>query len=58
MTIKQALAEIRAIGMKARYDSSTKEFRVNTPNGTEATAYYTDDRYDAIGTAKAMKDVS
>ncbi len=30
------------------------EYRVTGPDGTEAQAYYTDDREDAIGTAKAV----
>ena len=30
------------------------EYRVPGPDGTEAQAYYTDDRDDAVGTAKAM----
>lgn len=35
------------------------EFRVPGPGKTESSAYYTDDREDAIGTARAMwgKDV-
>lgn len=31
------------------------EFRVNYPNGGEATAYYTNDAADAVGTADAMR---
>jgi len=30
------------------------EYRVPSPDGTEAGAYYTDDREDAIGTAKML----
>lgn len=30
------------------------EYRVPGPKGTEAQAYYTDDREDAIGTAKLV----
>ena len=33
---------------------STGEYRVPGPAGTEAQAYYTDDRQDAVGTAKHM----
>lgn len=35
-------------------NSSTQEYRVPGPKGTEAQAYYTDDKDDAIGTAKDM----
>ena len=35
-------------------DTSTGEYRVPGPAGTEAQAYYTDDRNDAIGTAQHM----
>jgi len=35
-------------------DTSTGEYRVPGPQGTEAQAYYTDDKQDAIGTAEYM----
>jgi len=35
-------------------DSSSGEFRVPGPSGTEASAYYTDSKSDAEGTAKRM----
>ena len=35
-------------------DSSTGEFRVPGPNGSESQSYYTDDKQDAINTAKHM----
>ena len=35
-------------------NSSTGEYRVPGPAGTEAQAYYTDDKQDAIGTAEHM----
>lgn len=35
-------------------DSGTGEYRVPGPAGTEAQAYYTDDRNDAVGTARSM----
>lgn len=31
------------------------EYRLNYPNGEEATAYYTNDLQDAIDTAEAMR---
>lgn len=34
--------------------ASWGEYRVPGPKGTEAQAYYTDDREDAVGTAKAI----
>ena len=34
--------------------ASWGEYRVPGPKGTEAQAYYTDDRGDAIGTAQAI----
>lgn len=35
-------------------DSSTGEYRVPAKDGKEAGAYYTDDKQDAIDTAKMM----
>ena len=52
MPIKTALAIIRRLGMKAGHRDG--EYRVNYPGGTEATAYYTTDADDAIGTATEM----
>lgn len=54
MTIKETLHHIRSLGAVARYSSEFQEYRVNVPNGTEATAYYTSDGADAIGTARHM----
>lgn len=45
-------AELRKIGISLKHDY--KEYRVNFLNGTEDTAYYTDDLYDAIATGKHM----
>jgi hypothetical protein len=54
MTIKEAKLEVSKIGMVL---SKTEhgEFRVNFKGGSEATAYYTNDLDDAVGTARAMK---
>ena len=52
LTAKEAMAQIRAIG--ASVTRKDGEYKVNIPGGTEATAYYTDDPRDAVGTAKAM----
>lgn len=52
LTDKEAQKQIRATG--ATVTRKDGEYRVNVPGGTEATAYYTDDKADAVGTAKAM----
>lgn len=56
MTKKDTLLAIRALGATARWDPAWGEYRVNlpAPYGTEATAYYTPDDEDAVGTARAM----
>ena len=51
-SIKATLAAIKATGATARCVDG--EYRVNTPGGKEATASYTNDAEDAIGTARAM----
>lgn len=53
-TIKQTLRTIRLNGCTANWRPQYGEFRVNVKGGTEATAYYTNDRQDAIATGKAM----
>lgn len=53
MTIKEAKAALRPLGVvltKTEWD----EYRVNFRNGREATAYYTNDLEDAVGTGVAM----
>lgn len=54
MTRSEVLRTIRATGCTARWESSTLEYRINVRGGTEHTAYYTDDPFDAIGTAEHM----
>ena len=58
MTIKETLAQLKALGCKARWDMDWKEYRITLPNLShereEAIAYYTDDADDAIATAAAM----
>lgn len=51
-TVKGTLAAIRAIGCTASHRDG--EYRVNLRGSTEATASYTDDAADAIGTAQVM----
>lgn len=54
-TKKQFFEAIKGLGnITARYDSDLKEYRVNLRGGKEATAYYTDNRDDALDTARAM----
>lgn len=41
-------------GIVCRWKSETNEYRVNFRDGTEDSAYYTNDADDAAGTARAM----
>ena len=52
LTDKEAQKQIRETG--ATVKKVDGEYVVNVPGGTEGTAYYTDDRKDAVETAKAM----
>lgn len=54
MTIKQVLKTIREMGLTATWNTYVQEFHINYKNGSEETAYYTQDKDDAIGTAIAM----
>lgn len=51
---KEAQAGLRPYGIGIKWDPSTREFCVNYIGGREATAYYTDDLEDGIGTGKQM----
>jgi len=51
-TVAATKAAIRATGASVKYQEG--EWQVNVPRGTEATAYYTSDAEDAIGTARAL----
>lgn len=68
MTRKETLAAIRELGLAASYDAASREYRV-APSFTlaggrgfqaqqreeqERAAYYTDDKADALDTARAM----
>lgn len=59
MTIKQTLAQLRGMGLKASWSSDWREYRVTLPDPDpkreEAMAYYTDDSEDALHTGAAMK---
>jgi hypothetical protein len=53
MSIKQTLSAIRALGLTATYDYELREFCI-TLKGNCASAYFTDDRDDALATARHM----
>lgn len=57
MTIKSTIATIRAMSprLSCRWSAEYREYRVAL-DGSEASAYYTADAEDAIGTARAMLD--
>lgn len=58
LTFFEAREAVRALGMAMRRTGYDREVRVwnrlTTPDRAEATAYYTDDLEDAVGTARAM----
>jgi hypothetical protein len=62
MTIKQTLAQLKAMGCKATYSRDWNEYRVTLPDldakREEAIAYYTSDAEDALGTGAAMKGLN
>ena len=45
---------LKPITITIAYDVSDKEYRVPAPNDREAGAYYTNDRDDALGTARII----
>lgn len=53
-TISEAKQTLRIIGISLTRIVETNEYRVNLRNGTEATAYYTNDIEDAIDTGRYM----
>jgi hypothetical protein len=61
MSIKQTLAQLKAMGCKATYCRDWNEYRVTLPNlnpkREEAIAYYTSDSEDALMTGAAMKGI-
>lgn len=58
MTVKETLAQLKALGCKARWDMDWREYRVTLPDADpereEAIAYYTSDPEDAVATGAAM----
>jgi hypothetical protein len=61
VSIKQTLAQLKAMGCKATYCRDWNEYRVTLPNlnpkREEAIAYYTSDAEDALMTGAAMKGI-
>lgn len=53
MTLKQAKTAVKALGYQLDYDADLDEYTVYTHYNARD-AYYTHDREDAVGTAKAM----
>jgi len=53
-TLKAAQATLRALGLTLRRTGYGPELRVNFRGGREATACYTDDLDDALGTGREM----
>lgn len=54
MTIREAQMELREYGMTLSKSPHGGQYRVNFKGGAEATAYYTDDRDDAVLTGISM----
>jgi len=52
MTQRETMKQIRDLGLTV--SSKNDEWRVNYKNGTEDTAYYCEDKKDALDTAKFM----
>lgn len=62
MTRKETLTRLKVMGLKARWLSDWREYRVTlpglTPEREEAVAYYTSDWEDALHTGAAMKGLN
>lgn len=55
MTRKQAKDALKAIGIAITFDQESEEYRVNYAKpDREASAYYTSDLDDAVGTAELV----
>ncbi len=53
MTLARARMILRALGLVIRRENDG-EYRINFQGGDEATAYYTNDLDDAVGTGRDM----
>lgn len=54
LTIKQAKQIVSNLGLVLKRNAEFNEFSVNFRGGNEVTAYYTNDIYDAVATARVM----
>lgn len=54
MTLKEAKATLKPLGITITSRPHTKEYRVNFLGGKEATAYYATDLQEAVGTGQHM----
>lgn len=54
MTLKDAKAKLKPLGITLTRRAATDEYRVNLVGGNEETAYYTDDLKDAVETGEVM----
>jgi hypothetical protein len=52
--LKTAKQILRSVGITANYQREWEQYRVNFINGTEDTAYYTNEVQDAFETGLAM----
>lgn len=52
MTQKELMTKVRALGLTIRCEDG--EYRINLKGSPEAHAYYTNDRADALGTARQI----
>lgn len=59
LTKAQTVAEIRALGLTAKWSTEYQEWTVNyrldDPRRTKESSYHTDDNVDALATAIRMK---
>lgn len=54
MNMKEAREKLTPIGVGISFNKDDDEYRVNFKGGREATAYYTNDLDDAVGTGIDM----
>lgn len=57
MTLRQATTTVRALGLTLRHDYNLGEYHVHVPGNHDmdhGPCYFTDDRDDAVGTARHM----
>lgn len=55
-TLRKVRDALKVRGITITFDPDADEYRVNFKAGREATAYYTNDLDDALGTGHAMAD--